>query len=185
MSGIWEGAVLALACSIDAFAVSFAYGGKRIHIPLPSALVVALTCTAFLSVSLWLGAGIRQFLPPWLTSGVSFGVLFLLGVVKLWESMKNRPPDHKKADKNGDMVISPFEAALLAVGLSMDGLAAGFGAGVGNVNAVVMAVASAALGTAAVTGGCRLGAKLSRALAWNLSWVSGAILIALAVWKLL
>ena len=184
MAEIWEGVILAMACSLDAFAASFAYGGKRMRIPWLSGLLVTLICTAFLGGSLWLGDWVRQFLPSWLTVTVCFGILLILGFLKLWDGVKNKSPDPEKADKNGDMIISPLEAALLAVGLSLDGLAVGFGAGVGSVNILAAVVASAVIGLAAVTGGCRLGGKLARALPFNLSWASGVILIGMAVLKL-
>lgn len=181
---IWEGVTMALACSADAFAAGFAYGGKRIRIPWLSGLLVTLICTAFLGCALWLGDWVRQFLPRWLTVAVCFGVLFVLGVIKLWDGVKNKLPDPEKADKNRDMVISPWEASALAVGLSLDGLAVGFGAGVGRVNLLAAVIASAVISMAAIIGGCRLGAKLARALPFNLSWSSGVILIGLAVVKL-
>ena len=184
MPEISEGVVLALACSVDAFAAGVAYGGKRIRIPLLSGLTVTLICTAFLGVSLWLGVWIQPFLPPWLTVTLCFGILFILGLIKLWDGLKHKTPAPEGADKNGDMVISPFEAAILAVGLSLDGLAVGFGAGVGRVNVPAAVIASAVIGTAAIMGGGRLGRKLARALPFNLSWASGVILIGLAVLKL-
>jgi putative Mn2+ efflux pump MntP len=181
---IWEGVALALACSVDSFAAGFAYGGKGVQIPWRSGLLLAFICTVFLGVSLWLGGAVRQFIPGWLTVAVCFAILFILGVVKLLDSILRRTPKEGGADKNKDKIISPAEASVLAVALSLDGLAVGFGAGVGLADIWATVTASLVIGTAAIMGGVRLGNKFCRTAPFNMSWISGVILIALAVLRL-
>jgi putative Mn2+ efflux pump MntP len=181
---IWEAIALALACSIDAFAAGFAYGGKGIRIPWKSGLLLAFICTVFLGTSLWLGGVIGQLIPVWLTTLICFGILFVLGTAKLLDSIIRRTPKEGGADKNKDMAISPAEAAALAVALSLDGLAVGFGAGVGQANAWITVIASLVIGTAAIMGGVNLGGKFCRAMPRNMSWVSGVILLGLAAARL-
>ena len=168
--------MLALACSLDAFALGFAYGGKRIRIPVLSGWIATLCCTVFLGGALLLGGLLRPYLPEWLTTVLASGVLCAVGVFKLFE--KNEPTD---GDANKDYVISPSEAALLSIVLSLDGLAVGFGAGVGSANIPAAVVASVVIGIAAIMGGCRLGEKLSGSLPVNPSRIGGVILIGLAV----
>ena len=205
--------MLALSCSADAFAASFAYGGKRIRIPPLSGQIINLTCSAFLGAALLLGATVRKFLSARLTAFICFAVLFTLGIMKLLDSITKSVirkrgrrggsitkeirfsmlnfsfvlslcADPEKADVDENKIISPAEAAALAVSLSIDGLAVGFGAGIGNINVLAAVAVSLLTDMAAITFGCRLGGRLARALPFNLSWISGVILIGLAVLKL-
>jgi putative Mn2+ efflux pump MntP len=173
---VWEGIMLALACSADAFALGFAYGGKRIRIPPVSGLSAALLCTVFLGGALIFGGLVRPYLPGWLAETVAAGVLFGIGLVKLFE--KSEPKD---GDRNKDYVISPGEAVLLSAALSLDGLAVGFGAGLGSANILAAIIASAVIGIAAILGGCKLGNRFSRSLPVNPAKIGGLILICLAV----
>jgi putative Mn2+ efflux pump MntP len=138
----------------------------------------------FLGVPLWLGGLIAQFVPGWLTTAVCFAILFILGTVRLLEYILKRTPKDGNADKNNDMTISPAEAVVLAVALSLDGLAVGFGAGVGQADVLAAVIASLVFGTAAIMGGAKLGVRFSRAAPFNISWISGVILIGLAVLRL-
>jgi putative Mn2+ efflux pump MntP len=168
--------MLALACSVDAFALGFAYGGRRIRIPAFSCWVATLCCTLFLGGALLLGELLRHIIPGWLTVALASGVLFIVGVVKFFD--QSEPMD---GDMNKDQIISPAEAALLSVVLSLDGLAVGFGAGIGSVNIPSAVIASVVFGITAIMGGYRLGGKLSRALPFNPSKIGGVILIGLAI----
>lgn len=215
MAAIIEAVILASSCSIDAFTASFAYGSKGIRIPFLSNQIVNLICSSVLGLSLWAGAAVRQFLPGWITVAAAFTILFILGVVKLLDSvtktvirrhyesndselrkeyrfrlfnfnfMLNLYANPENADADGNKVISPGEAAALAVSLSLDGLAIGFGAGIGSINILAVVAASLVTDMLAVFLGCALGYKLSRKLPFNLSWISGIVLIGLAVTKLL
>ena len=86
-TSILEAFLLVAALSTDAFFASFAYGTGHIRIPFLSVAVIDGICTALLAVSLFLGTLLRPWLPPALTAGVSFAILSLLGVVKLFDSV--------------------------------------------------------------------------------------------------
>lgn len=206
---ILEAGFLASALSIDAFAASFAYGSNKIKIPFLSAQIINLICTAILGLSLFIGTLVKQLIPSWLTTAICFTLLLVLGLIKLLDSLtktiirKYNVPhkelhfslcnfrfvlsiyaDPEKADRDCSKTISPAEAASLAVALSLDGLAVGFGAALGNINAWAVILWSLLTNTAAILLGALLGNKLAQKLSFNLSWISGAILILLAVNKL-
>lgn len=204
-----EALVLVVALSLDAFVASFAYGTRRIKIPFSSVAVISVVCTAMLAVSLLAGSLLRPFLPQGLTKGLCFAILFLLGITRLCDSaIKTLIRRHKrmhrqvsfsmfslkfildvyadpeKADRDGSRVLSPAEAASLAVALSLDGLAVGFGAALMQVNFVLVMAFSLVVGMLAVRLGGRIGNKAAQKLPFDLSWLSGALLIVLAVLKL-
>ena len=212
---IMESVILASSCSLDAFSASFAYGSKKIRIPFWSNQIINIVCAAILGVSLFAGAFVRQFLPGRLTVWTAFVILFTIGFLKLLDGIikslirhythKNNAPlkkeikfsffslkfilklyaDPEDVDLNADKIISPAEAALLAFSLSLDGLAAGFGAAVGNINIPAVLAASLVANMTMLYLGSFLGDKLARKLPFNISWLGGAVLIGLAVIKLL
>lgn len=204
---VLEALLLVVALSMDAFVASFAYGAQRIKIPFSSAAIISVICTAMLAVSLLAGALLRPFLPQGLTRGLCFALLFLLGVAKLCDSaIKTLIRRHKrmhrqvsfsvfslkfildvyadpeKADRDGSRVLSPAEAASLAVALSLDGLAVG--AALMQVNVLIVMLFSLAVGMLAVRLGGKIGNRAAQKLSFDLSWFSGALLIVLAILKL-
>lgn len=208
---ILESIILAALCALDAFAASFAYGSEKIKIPWQSSQIINLTCVFFLGLALLAGSVVRRWLPDGVTVAVAFGILFIIGVIKLLDGITksvimryNRQngasltkelrfsllnfsfilklyADPVEADINVDKVISPKEAGALAVSLSLDGLAVGFGAALGSVNVPVVLIAAFLANMIAIFAGCRLGRFLVRKLPFNISWLSGITLIALAV----
>jgi len=171
---LFETLAIAAAISVDAFAASFAYGGKRIKIPLLSVLIINLVCVLTLGISLVTGAALSAYIPEPLTALISFGILFVLGVTKFFD---NSEP--KNYDTDDSKIISITEAAMLAVALSMDGLAVGFGAALSNANIWAIILCTFAIGMLAVIFGCKLGNKVAGRL--KVSWISGVLLIILAI----
>ena len=204
-----ESLIMVVALSIDAFVACFAYGTNEIKIPFRSVAVIDLICTVTLALSLLLGSVIRPFVPSYLTKEICFLILLVLGLVKLCDStlkslIRKRKKLHKKiafsalhlnfilhvyanpeeADTDASKLLSPAEAASLAVALSLDGLAVGFGAALASVNLYAVILLSLLAGAAAVVCGCFLGNKIAQKLPFDLSWVSGILLIVLAFLKL-
>lgn len=209
-ASILEAGILASSLSLDAFTAGFAYGSKRIKIPMLSVQIINLICSAITGLSLFAGAVLRPYLPRWLTLGVAFSILFIIGVSKLMDSMTkhwirkhdhpNRDPsaglfnfnfilnlyaDPENADADFSKVISPTEAAVLALSLSLDGMAVGFGAAFANVNVLAVFLWSLITDATLLLLGHFIGAKLARKLPFNISWLSGVVLIGLAFSKII
>ena len=199
-STVLEAAVIAFAISLDAFVASFAYGSKGIKIPMRSAWIINLTCAGTIGLALLIGTALRQYIPYGLTGWVSFTILFALGVIKLLDSLTksiilNKEikfslgrlrfiltlyADPEKADTDGSKILSPAEAAWLALALSLDGLAVGLGAAIGNANGLAVFACALIAGIIAIILGSVLGNKAAKKITFNLSWLSGVLLILLA-----
>ena len=204
-----EALLFVIALSADAFVASFAYGTNKIKIPPLSVLIISAVCTAVLALALYLGSIVSPLVPEWVTKAVCIFVLLILGLVKLFDgSVKalirkkrglkreikfslfsltfilNIYADPKEADRDYSRVLSPAEAASLAIAVSLDGAAGGFGLGLVNADRLRLLLFSFVIGMAAVLMGCRIGIKIADKLPLNISWLSGVILIALALLKL-
>ncbi len=204
-----QAAAIAMSLSIDAFAASFAYGSNQIKIPMRSIQTINLICSAITGVALLAGSILQQFIPEWLTTGISFTILLILGIVKLLDSIAksliqkyrqyNREvkfslfcfsfilqlyitPEH--ADIDNSKILSPSEAASLAVALSLDGIAVGFGAALGGISVWAVIISSLITNMIALCGGAWVGNRISRDTPVNLSWLGGGVLIVMAFLKL-
>lgn len=206
---VMEALLIAAALSIDAFVSSLAYGANKIRIPFSSVVVINVVCNAILGVALLLGNLLQPFLQPQFTMAICFVLLLGLGVSKVFDSavkafirhhkgfqrkiqfsawnlgfILNVYADPQEADRDGSRILSPAEAAYLAVALSLDGLAAGFGAGITNSNPLLVVGFSMIATMSSVLLGCWLGTKLTEKLSLDLTWLSGVLLVFLAISKL-
>lgn len=202
--------MLLTALSLDAFAASFVYGTDNVKIPAVSVTIITALSTGILFFFLFLGKWCGSFIPPGLTSAICFFLLFLLGLIKLFDSTLKTLirksgcsqkkmyfsisdlnfiltvyADPAKANEDDMTVLSPVEALSLGIALSLDSAAAGFGAGMMVVHLPMTLCLSILLNAAAILGGCYLGRTLVKKVNMDLSWLSGLLLLALAFSKLL
>lgn len=199
--------LLVTALCIDAFMASLAYGTDSIRIPWYSALIINLVSTAFLGASLCAATALQQFVSVHICKAISFTALFLLGCSSLFQNgiksfLRRRNNnksfafkyadigfvidvylDETEADRDHSKVLSPKEALYFAVAVSIDSLVSGLGAGLYAARPILMLALCFVIGMAAVLLGCLIGRKLAGRVRWNISWLSGAILILLAVMR--
>jgi len=206
---IFEAITIAIALSTDAFIASFAYGSNKIKIPFSSMQVISLICTGILGISLLLGTFLKPYLPVNLLKIASFLILFILGIIKLMDNLiksiinkhtiidkqikfsllninfiLNIYADPKEADFDESKTLSPREAFSLAIALSLDSLAAGFGVALGNVNVFAIVICSFIFSMLSIKSGAFIGNKISDKVPFQLSWLSGILLIFLAFLRL-
>lgn len=207
---VLEALLLVSALSLDAFAASFAFGVEKIRVPFSSAVVISVVCSAMLTISLFFGSFVKPWLPPGTAAAIGFLILFSLGLTRLFDSAIKRAirkscshmadfqfkllnfhfllriyADSTEADVNKSKTLSATEASSLAIALSLDGLATGFGAGITEAGYIEVVFFSLLVGLLAVILGCRLGGRLSQKSSLDLTWFGGLMLIFLAVMKIL
>lgn len=196
--------MLVLAVSTDAFIAAFSFGAGKIRIPPLSAFVISLICTAILTGSVLFSTIIGDAIPEKFCRAAGAGILTVMGTVSLFQNMlksalRRRQGesgfrfrcfsidfvicvylDETKADSDCSKNLSAKEAVTLALALSADSLASGFGAGLGDVNIIRIAAAALVTGLTAIALGSFIGQKISCKKP-ELSWLSGVILIILGL----
>ncbi|KNF08609.1 putative membrane protein [Gottschalkia purinilytica] len=202
--------LLVSALCLDAFVASIAYGTNKIKIPFKSVTVINIVCSSILAISFFLGSIVKKILPENVTIIISFTILMGLGIYYLFESiikayLKKKSytnkkvnfklfdfrfvldiyADETKADFDNSKYLSSREALYLALALSLDGMAIGFGSSLGNINYIQVVLLSLISDMIAVLVGSFIGRKVVEKVKINLSWLSGLILIVLAIMKLL
>ncbi len=209
-TSVIEALLLAGAMSMDAFISSFAYGTNKIKIPFKSVFVINVVCSTILGVSLLAGTIVRQYIPDWVTGWICFLILFILGMTKVLDGVTKSIvrrysdldkkihfslcnlkfilclyADPEQADIDRSKSISPMEAVSLAVALSLDGMAVGFGAAIGEINGVAVFLSSLLTDALAIMLGVYVGNRIAKKININITWISGLVLIIMGFTKLL
>ena len=113
---ILQPAIIAMSMSVDAFAVAFAYGCKKIKIPMLSLNIINLICSCIIGLSFVFGSAVVQHIPEWLSLSISFTILLILGIIKLFDSITKsiirkytRACSHYKNGNICEPDFSPFK----------------------------------------------------------------------------
>ncbi|MDF2567866.1 MAG: sporulation protein [Oscillospiraceae bacterium] len=202
--------ILVLVLCLDAFAVSVAYGVNKIKFTIASTLVISLVGTSFLGISLFAANIIGQFVPGDVCKWAGFIILFMIGFTDFFQgsiksylrSKTNYKKDMKfkfcdikfavavyldetKADADNSKQLSVKEAFYLAVALSIDSLAIGFGSGLAQISIWETLIFCFILNFVAIWFGFFIGQHISKASKIDLYWLSGLILIGIAFGNLI
>ena len=194
------------AVSIDSLTAGLPYGARRVRIPFGSWLILACMPALLITAANRAGFWLLRPAPPSVLSAVSFSLLALLGVSKLAESLirllarrrpgltRNRGYRFKQLhiiftiylspeDANGGdpELLSPKEALLLSLALSLDSVMAGMALAAAPFSAAGLFLSAALFNLLFFCAGRRIGQLVSSVLHIDLSWLSGIFLIALAV----
>ena len=201
--------LLVTALCLDAFTASLSCGISKTRMKWLSIVVISFVSTSVLAVSTGLSSLVRGFISAELSSGVSFALLLVIGLIKSFEFLLKRwisknddrqnqlnlklfdlnvvltvYADTNKADLDHSKSISLKESVYLALALSLDGFAAGFGWGLTPVNYLSLTALSLLSNILALSLGYFSGKWLNHKTKLDLSWLGGILLIALAFTKL-
>lgn len=199
--------LLVLATCCDSFFMSVAYGVEDIKIPKRCILMIAFCGTFFLGASISMASLVTDIISPNMGKWVSFTILFLLGMMNLFQVQvkryvskhKQKPLiiqfkgisfvidiflDEKEADIDRSKDLSLKEALYLGVALSIDSLASGLAYGIGFINVQEVLFASFVIGVGIIVSGSFIGRHLSSHLHFDVSWIAGVMLVVLAFLRL-
>ena len=205
-----ESILLVLSLCVDACIASFAYGTNKIKIPVKSSIILTAISTLFLMLSVGIGSLFQEIIPSKIAHLVCFAILFLLGFMRLFEGVLknylnkkalspnnievtlfnfklvlNVYADVTLADLDHSKSLSPKEALYLGIALSLDSLIVGLGAALAPISLVQVTLFSIIFHFIGIIGGCFIGSKCAEKINVDLSWLSGAILIVLALLKII
>lgn len=202
-----ESIVLVASLTTDAFGAGLSYGAGSIKIPKSSVIIISFLCSLMLGVSLFLGDVFSQIIPEHTTKYLCFFILFFLGLTKLFDLLLKKYinqkskikfhfsvfnlkfiltvyADAKLADADNSKTLSTKEAVALAIALSIDGLAVGFGASLYNSSILTPIVTSLIMTAFALILGEFVGKKANGKSSFDLSYISAFLLIILSFFKL-
>ena len=211
MSGFFAALILFLtAVSIDSLTAGLTYGTQRVQIKLPAYLILICVPAAFIAAANRVGFYIFLFLPKTILPILSCALLTLIGFSKLSESLirllARRHPSLTRnwgckikqihiiftvylspedANREDVQVLSPKEALLLSLALSLDSVLVGMAYTTGPIPLAVLFLLAALFNLLLFSVGYGFGHLISSALHVDLSWLSGLFLLLLALLALL
>lgn len=186
--------LLIIVLSMDAFTAGLSYGMDGVRVPLSSILTIGLLSGCMLTMSLYAGDFFLLFLPVGFTKMISFTVLFLLSLYKLYDTV---PWLHKgnsglttdtisqKINHAAPSVLSGKEAALLGLALSVDNISAGLCTGTLSLNPCLLLLITTLIHLFSIRLGLFTGRLLSQKGLRSFSWLGAVILMLLAFCRLL
>lgn len=195
--------MLVIAVCTDMFFTAFSYGKNGIKIPVISSVAVSFTGALILSLALKFSETIGKYIPEKLCIYAGAFILFSIGCIYLLKNFiksimlkkadicKNQNThiqiffDECNADKDNSKVLSIGEAFLLSVSLSVDSLASGIGAGLTGSGVIRTGIMALIGGIIVMTAGEFFGCRLNMKSKSSFSWIGGAVLIILAVMKII
>lgn len=194
------------AVSIDSLTAGLTYGTQRVRIKLPSYFILICVPAVFITAANRVGSYISLFLPESSIPLLSFTLLMLLGCSKLSESLirllARKCPSLKRnwgcrikqlniiftvylspedANQEDLQVLTPKEALLLSLALSLDSVLVGMAFTTGQFPLIALFLLSAAFNLLLFAAGYGFGHLISTVLHVDLSWLSGLFLLLLAV----
>lgn len=207
---ITEILTLVAAISVDAFVTALGYGTENISIPTKSALIIHIINIVCISASLFLGQYISMYIPKNITVIIGAIILFIMGLTKFFEgiiknalqktdnlkkdicfSLKSLKfilsvyADPKSADADLSKTLSLKEAAVLAITLSVDSFPVGVGLGLSAAPYIYVILIAVLADEVAIRSGQFLGKKTAQHTRIDISWAGGALLIAMALIKII
>ncbi|NMB40347.1 MAG: sporulation membrane protein YtaF [Firmicutes bacterium] len=172
--------LLAIALSIDGFAVGLAYGIRKIKVTFLPTMLIVLCSVPAMAFSMFAGQLVASLIPFRLAGVIGGSILMLIGFWQLIEGLKKykddpilltinlktlglvlqviREPENADVDRSGD--IDYKEALLLGVALNIDVAGAGLGAGIAGYSFLLIPLVTTAL-FLAFYGGLFIGKKFT------------------------
>lgn len=200
---------LVFLMSLDSLLACVSCGVRQIAIPWRSSVVIAGVGTTCLLFSFGLSRLLSWLLPPMLFHWISCGALLAIALLCLFDEAARRLSarlaarchplrlrlqkigivlevyaESTKADQDHSGALSPAEALVLSLPLSLDSLLTGLSITVTPCTAVLLLLFSFICGLCAVRFGAWIGKKLRHAAGQYANFLGGLALLLIAVCKL-
>lgn len=200
--------ILAVIISIDTFLAAAAYRSGSIKIPMTSAAVIVTVSSASLGLSILFSNFLSDLIPVRICEISGFIILTAIGITTIFKSLIRNLVrrlsqrgelslhtgssgivvklylDDTAADFDCSKILSPKEAAALALAGSLDSISMGLSVGCNEINPAISAVFAFIAGFAAILCGSLAGRKIA-SMNRDLSWLGGAAIIGFAVFETL
>lgn len=206
VSGTFSALFLFLtSVSVDSLTAGLTYGAQRVRVKLPSCLILACVPAAFIAAANRVGSCLFRFVPGTVLPRLSFLLLLFLGLSRLAESFlraaARKSPgltgrwgcrfrqlnivftvylSPEDANQEDLQILSPREALLLSLALSLDSVLVGMAFTAESFSLVTLFFTAVLFHLLLFCAGYGLGRLLRSALRADLSWFSGLCLILLA-----
>lgn len=197
--------ILSVIISIDIFLAATAYRSCGIKIPVSSTIVINAIGAFFLGISLIFSRLLGIIIPENICGICGFVILTAMGILTVFKSLIRNLVrrlsergelslhpgssgivvklylDDTAADFDSSKILSPKEAAALAIAASLDSVSIGLGVGY-EINPAISAIFAFIAGSLAILLGSLTGQKIA-SLNRDFSWIGGTALIIFGIFE--
>ncbi len=186
--------LLTIALSTDTFMAGLSYSSNSVCVPVRSMLLLSFTSGLMYTISLLGGKIISSIISVDYLNYLSFTVLFLIAIYKLYDTFPSRSSQirdfttdsiSEKVNTRNIHVLSPAEAVILATILSIDSITAGLSTGLPPLHPATIFLFTATTHFFAIFFGYLSGHFLAQKSTCPLTWLCTLILFLLAFLKIL
>lgn len=172
-----NGCLLIAALTTDSFVVSFSYGAQNVKMSIHMILIMNLVMSLLLAGGIWTGRAMESFFPRAFALAAGALVLLAMGGYRMIKFFLGGEGEEKQKVKELDY----FQGILLAVILSLDGMAAGIGTGLVQAEESFLIPGAFLGGVLMMAAGWKAGNHFQHIFQKDISWVSGICLVILGV----
>ncbi|MBQ3138669.1 MAG: manganese efflux pump [Ruminococcus sp.] len=197
--------ILSVIISIDIFLAAAAYRSCGIEIPFSSTIIINAIGAFFLGISLIFSRLLGIIIPENICGICGFVILTAMGILTVFKSLIRNLVrrlsergelslhpgssgivvklylDDTAADFDSSKILSPKEAAALAIAASLDSVSIGLGVGY-EINPAISAIFAFIAGSLAILLGSLTGQKIA-SLNRDFSWIGGTALIIFGIFE--
>ena len=185
--------LFAVSCNFDNLAVGLGYGARKIHIPLPSVLMIGAVTFVGTLLSMEAGKRLIPLFPAGFARLVGSGVILLMGGYGLLSYLKGRlrskgreVPESQTPAPLPKRRLRLGESAALGAALAVNNIGLGAGASISGLNAGLACAASLVVGILLLVLGNRAGSRwMSDHIGEYAEPISAAIMILLGIYELM
>lgn len=202
MMNILSAILFSISSNLDNIVIGIAYGIKKIKIGFLSNFLIAIITSLGTFASMYLGKFIINFFPPVFTNLLGSGIILLLGLYFLIQSITNFSNKNiknislknsdsmieyaKYSDKNNSGHIEIKEAIAVGFGLTFNNIGTGIAASVAGVNILETILFTFIFSMLLITIGFYLGNKIFGKFFGKFApLISGILLIILGILELI
>jgi len=194
--------MLGMAVSFDGFGVGFAYGLRKVHIPVISLFIICLSSSLSVFLSMEVGSLVSGLFSRHVSSAIGGVMLVGVGFLIIRQSLRGvadtdahrkernkgvsllscvlREPELADFDCSG--AITGREAVVLGVALAMDAFGAGFGAAMMGFGPISTAAAVGVTKLVLMSGGLFLGRRYAQSVSGERAAIfAGLVLMILGI----
>ena len=92
--------LLAISTSIDSIGIGTTYGIRNIQISKSAKIILFLISFVIASLAMAIGGSLSHFLPPFITNLIGSGILFFMGILIIFQTLREKNPKNKENNKN-------------------------------------------------------------------------------------
>lgn len=175
--------LFAAAVNLDSFVVGISYGARQVQIRFSANLLIALIIFVGTLLSMLLGTGLKDLIPPEAAGLLGSGMIAVFGLVCLIGFFRRRGRGEEEASLRS---MELREIIPLACALAANNMGLGVGAGIAGLGLWATALASCLCSFLFLYCGNRLGQQwLSGVIGAYAEPISGVMMIVLGLYELL